>query len=281
MADSIIQSVGIGLRAPHIEAFLGAHEVPAWVEVHSENWMSESKVLERRLDDIRQRAEVSLHGVGLSLGSHDALDAFHLRQLKALAGRVRPVLISEHLCWSAIDGEHSNDLLPLAMNAASISLLAERIDHVQQVLGQALLVENVSSYCTFMESTMPEWEFVNEVVTRANCRLLLDINNIYVNASNHRFAADDYLRNIAWDRVDELHLAGHEDWDGVLIDTHSRPVSDAVWQLFNQAVPYLNTGTRVLLEWDSDLPSFSLLLDEAAKASAVLARNAAGKVQHG
>ena len=270
---NIHPAVGLGLRSPHVDALLNALAGPTWLEVHSENWFAQSGPLADRLAAIGEKYELSLHGVGLSLGSSDPLDKMHLRRLRALVSRCNPVLVSEHLSWGASQGKHSNDLLPLPYNLDNVRLLAERIDEVQQFLGRRILVENVSSYCTFAASTMPEWMFINEIVERAHCGLLLDINNLYVNARNHGFDSSEYLSAMPWHRVEEVHLAGYEPWNNVLIDTHGAPVQPPVWTLFDIASRRFDPGTRVLIEWDTDLPALSVLREEALKASHILRGN--------
>lgn len=272
--------VGIGLRAPHIEALLAdTHAVP-WVEIHSENWMTESGPIADKLMDIRSCFDISLHGVGLSLGSADGLDYNHLRRLRALIGRTQPILVSEHLCWGRAGARHSNDLLPLPYTREAVTLLADRIDETQQFLGRRILVENLSSYCTFAESTMPEWVFVRDVVERADCGLLLDLNNIHVNAHNHGFRAEDYLSAVPWARVDEVHLAGFDFWDNTLIDTHGRPVQPPVWSLLHAWKHKLKPDSRVLIEWDTDLPSLSVLLGEMNRAREILDKNRCPEAAH-
>lgn len=262
--------VGLGLRAPHLEACLAGEAGVAWLEVHSENWFAEAGPIADRLAAIRQQYDLSLHGVGLSLGSREPLDRQHLRRLRALVERCNPVLVSEHLSWGASHGRHSNDLLPLPYSLDNVRLLAERIDEVQQLLGRTILVENVSSYCTFASSTMPEWVFVNEIVERARCGLLLDINNVYVNASNHGFDAGEYLAAMPWRQVEEIHLAGYESFNNVLIDTHGAPVQAPVWDLFASFANRLTPGARVLIERDADLPALAVLRAEAGRASRIL-----------
>lgn len=265
--------VGLGLRTLHLEELLEANAGPTWLEVHSENWFAESGPIADRLSAIGEKYDLSLHGVGLSLGSCEPLDRTHLHRLRALVQRCKPILVSEHLSWGAAEGKHSNDLLPLPYNLDNVRLLVERIDEVQQFLGRAILVENLSSYCTFASSTMPEWVFVNEIVERAQCGLLLDINNVHVNASNHGFNAREYLSCMPWHRVGEIHLAGYESWNKVLIDTHGTPVQTPVWKLFADFCHHLTPDARVLIEWDTDLPSLSVLRAEALKASHILSVN--------
>jgi uncharacterized protein (UPF0276 family) len=264
------QRVSIGLRTAHIAALLDNPHGLSWLEIHNENWLTETGPIAERLAEIRSHFDLSLHGVGMSLGSADRLDHTHLQQLKRLVERCHPILVSEHLSWGAIDGRHSNDLLPLPFNQPTLQLLVQRIDMVQQTLGRQILVENLSSYCTFAESTMPEWVFVREVVERADCGLLLDINNLYVNAINHDFKAEEYLAAMPWGRVGEVHLAGYEQWGDVLVDTHGYPVQTPVWRLFEQHQHLLPAAARILIEWDTDVPDLTILLAEVAKARALL-----------
>lgn len=264
------ERIGIGLRAPHMNELMGSLPPIGWLEIHSENWMTDEGPVAERLHEIGAEYPLSLHGVGLSLGSADGLDIAHLRKLGRLAERCRPVLVSEHLGWGRIGSRHSNDLLPLPFNQASVSVLVQHIDQVQQYLGRRILVENLSSYCTFESSTLPEWIFVREVVERADCGLLLDLNNVFVNASNHGFSTRAYLAALPWQRVEEIHLAGFEEEGDSLIDTHSRPVQAPVWQLYAEALKSVPEAVRTLIEWDSDLPPLSSLLEEARTANSYL-----------
>jgi uncharacterized protein (UPF0276 family) len=262
--------IGIGLRAPHIQEVLDSRPALGWLEVHSENWMTDSGPIADRLQEIRDAYPLSLHGVGLSLGSADGVDSTHLQKLARLVARCQPILVSEHLAWSRLGAHHSNDLLPLPFTPEAVRILADNIDRVQQCLGRSILVENISAYCTFSESVMPEWAFVRAVVERADCGLLLDLNNIYVNACNHGFASEDYLDAMPWSRVAEVHLAGFEVEGDALIDTHGRVVQEPVWTLYQSALQRLPVSARTLIEWDTDLPPLSRLLDEARKASGYL-----------
>lgn len=270
MQFQIEARVGVGLRHPHIHALL-TNDVPlSWLEIHTENWLAESGMLAERLAEIRARYALSLHGVGMSLGSSDALDKQHLHQLRRLVERCSPCLISEHLAWSSVDGQHANDLLPLVFDAATVQHLVRKIDTVQQTLGRQILVENISSYCRFPASTMPEWEFVRTVVEQADCGLLLDINNVYVNSVNHGFDANTYLQAMPWERVAEIHLAGYEEWQHILIDTHGRVVQPPVWELFRTWLPSCPATARILIEWDQDVPALEVLLHEAQLASQIV-----------
>src|SRR4051794_24107419 len=203
---SLPAAAGIGLRAPHIAQVLRERPPIAWLEVHSENYYAEGGPALHALDRIRRDYPLSLHGVGMSLGSVDALDRAHLAKLQRLIARVEPVLVSEHLCWSGVGGRHLNDLLPLPYTEEALSHVATRIDEVQSALGRELLVENISTYLAFADATIPEWEFVAEVARRTGCKLLLDVNNIYVNAFNHSFDADVYLAAMPPAAIAEIHL---------------------------------------------------------------------------
>jgi uncharacterized protein (UPF0276 family) len=267
--------VGIGLRAPHYAALLERRPALGFVEVHSENFFCAGGVPLAWLERFREAYALSFHGVGLSLGSADPLDARHLAKLAALVGRFEPAIVSEHLCWSSIGGRHANDLLPLPQTEEALALAVTRIDEVQERLGRTILVENVSSYLAFPHSTIPEWEFVAEVARRSGCGVLLDVNNIWVNASNHGFDARRYLDAIVPASVGEIHLAGHERIGDRLVDTHGTRVSDEVWALYADAVARLG-ACPTLVEWDSDIPALDVLLDEARIAGAALARATRG-----
>jgi uncharacterized protein (UPF0276 family) len=266
------RSVGIGLRVPHYAALAAERPPLGFLEAHSENFFAAGGPALAWLERFRADYAVSLHGVGLSLGSVDALDAEHLRKLDALVGRIEPALISEHLCWSSIGGRHANDLLPLPFTREALDHVVARIDAAQERLGRRILVENVSSYFAFDASTIPEWEFVAAVAKRSGCGVLLDLNNIHVNAANHGFDPYAYLDAIDPASVGEFHLAGFEVAEGCLIDTHGTRVAEAVWSLYAAAVERL--GARpTLVEWDCDLPALDVLLDEAAAARSILERS--------
>jgi len=266
---------GIGLRAPHVQAVLADRPAVAWFEVHSENYFAPGGRAVAELDLVRRDYALSLHGVGLSLGGSEPLDAAHLRNLKQAIQRYAPGLVSEHLCWTAGGGSHFHDLLPLPYTEEALRHVSARIAEAQEHLGRRLLIENVSSYLEFEHSAIPEWEFLRETTARSGCGILLDVNNIHVSAVNHGFDARLYIDSIPARDVEEIHLAGHvtKDIEGtaLLIDTHSRPVSDAVWGLYAHALERLGPKPT-LIEWDSDLPTFDVLLAEAAKADARLGR---------
>ncbi|MGZ5034084.1 MAG: MNIO family bufferin maturase [Usitatibacter sp.] len=267
-------SVGIGLRAPHYAQILGRRPALAFLEVHSENFFAAGGQPLAWLERFRGEYALSLHGVGLSLGSADPLDERHLAKLESLVARFEPMLVSEHLCWSSFGGRHANDLLPLPYTEESLAHVVARIDAVQERLGRALLVENVSSYLQFPASTIPEWEFVAEVARRSGCGVLLDVNNIWVSAVNHGFDARRYLEAIEPATVGEVHLAGHERSGALLIDTHGERVCDDVWDLFDASLARF--GSRpTLIEWDTDIPALDVLLEEADKARAAMKRQVA------
>ena len=222
---------GIGLRAPHYREVLETRPDVGWVEVHSENYFGRGGQPLHYLERARSHFALSLHGVGLSLGSADGLRQAHLLQLKALVERFEPSLISDHLCWGAIGDRHLNDLLPLPYTEAALDVVCANVGRAQEFLGRQILVENVSSYLQFSDSTIPEWEFVGEVARRTGCGLLLDINNIYVSAVNHGFDALRYLDAIPARAVREIHLAGFDSNGMCLIDTHGKPVAGPVWNL--------------------------------------------------
>ena len=263
-------AAGIGLRSPHLARVQAERPPVAWFEVHSENYFAEGGPALIALDRIRAEYPLSLHGVGLSLGSTDPLARPHLDKLAKLIARVEPALVSEHLCWSGVAGRHFNDLLPLPFTGEALAHACSRVEEVQDYLGREIAVENVSAYFAFDDSTMPEWEFVALVVRRTGCKLLLDINNVYVNAVNHGFDADTYLAAMPRDAIAEIHLAGFDATGPCLIDTHGARVAPEVWTLYRRTIARI--GPRpTLIEWDVDIPEFFVLEAEAATAAAILA----------
>ena len=264
------RAVGIGLRAPHCRELLARAPALGFVEVHSENYFGAAAA---GLERVRRDYAVSLHGVGLSLGSADPLDEGHLGKLAALARRVDPWFVSEHLSWTSIDGRHANELLPMPFTAQAAAHIASRIAYAQERLGRRLLVENVSSYAAFPQDEMTEWEFVSDVARRSGCALLLDLNNIWVNARNFGFDPLRYVTGIDPGVVAQYHLGGHERRGALLVDTHGTRVTGDVWSLFREAVARI--GPRpTLIEWDTDLPPLDVLLDEA-RAARVIAEDIA------
>ena len=262
---------GIGLRASHMRELLARRPAVPWVEVHAENYMADARAL-ASLESVRRDYPVSLHGVGLSLGSAGPLDRHHLDRLRGLADIVEPCLVSEHLSWSTSGGAYLNHLLPLPYTLETLSLIAAHVEEVQERLGRRILVENPSSYLRFRHSAMPEAEFLGELVRRTGCGLLCDVNNVYVSAWNVGLDAEAYLAALPAGAVGEIHLAGHavNDADGVslLIDDHGSPVSPAVWRLYLQALDRFGP-VPTLIEWDTDIPALDVLLAEAHKADGI------------
>jgi uncharacterized protein (UPF0276 family) len=307
IAAPIPARAGIGLRALHYRDVIETRPGVGWLEVHSENYFGDGGAPLYYLERARAQYPVSLHGVGLSLGSADPLNRDHLRKLQRLIARIEPGLVSDHLCWSSVDGRYLNDLLPLPYTEEALDHIVERIVETQEFLGCQILVENPSSYLRYKHSTVPEWEFLAAAAERADCGILLDVNNVYVSARNHGFDPRVYLRAVPADRAREIHLAGHtarhyEDGEtadtpnqmagrtseasrasesargprlgpigDILIDTHNTRVCDAVWELYRETVARL--GPRpTLIEWDSDLPALAVLVEEAAMADRIMER---------
>ena len=264
---------GVGLRFPHHAAFLETRPATGWLEVHSENYLNGPALAV--LETLRADYPVSLHSVGLSLGSAQDVDERHLSRIAALAERIEPGLVSEHLAWTAIDHDHLADLLPLPLTEESLAVVCRNVDRVQTTLKRRILMENPSTYLQFTHSAIPEPEFLDALVGRTGCGLLCDINNIHVSATNHGWDAERYLHALpAW-AVGEYHLAGHSVADGdaapLLLDTHDRSVAPAVWSLFETALRIV--GPRpTLVEWDADIPPLAVLLAEAERAQARLTR---------
>lgn len=263
--------VGIGLRAPHYAALLERRPRLAFVEVHSENFFAEGGACLAWLARFRDLYPLSFHGVGLSLGSADPIDEAHLSRLAERVARFEPVLVSEHLSWSSVAGRHANELLPLPYTHEAVELLASRIAQVQDRLKRRIAVENVTAYLRFGDADMTEGAFVAEVVRRSGCALLLDVNNVYVNAANHGFDARAFLDAIDPGTVAEIHLAGHERVGNRLVDTHAARISPAVWDLFDETVQRMG-AKPTLIEWDAAIPALDVLLGEAGIAAARLAR---------
>ena len=265
---SPLSGTGIGLRQPHYREVFERRPALAFLEVHSENFFLEGGASLHALERARDAYPVSLHGVGLSLGSADRLADEHLAKLKRLVDRVQPALVSEHLCWGAVGGVHFNDLLPLPHTREALALLADRVDHVQATLGRRILVENLSAYVAFRDSEMTETAFLAELARRTGCGLLLDLNNLYVNAVNFGFDAHERLADIDGSTIGEVHLAGHSVVDDCLVDTHGDVVCDPVWQLYDAACRRFGPKPT-LIEWDTDLPALDVLLSQAAQADAI------------
>ena len=269
---------GLGLRVPHYEAILAARPAVDWLEVLTENYLVPGGRPLDYLTRIRERYPLAMHGVSLSIGSSAPLDREYLRQLKALAQRIEPAWISDHLCWTGVAGRNTHDLLPLPYTEEALASVVERVRTVQDFLGRRILLENVSSYIAFRDSHLTEWQFLGEIAARADCLILLDVNNIYVSAVNHEFDPLEYLNAIPAERVQQIHLAGHEDHGDYLVDTHDHPVSDPVWDLYAKAIQRLGP-VSTMIERDDHIPPFADLvaeLDRARRiARSVLQREAA------
>jgi uncharacterized protein (UPF0276 family) len=270
--------VGIGLRPPHYRQLLSELPAVGWLEVHSENYFSRGGQPLHFLARARGHYPLSLHGVGLSLGSADAPSTDHLMHLKRLIERFEPGAVSDHLCWGAIGGRHLNDLLPLPYTDEALQLVCAHMDEAQAFLGRELLIENVSSYLQFSASFIPEWEFLAAVARRTGCGIQLDVNNIYVSSVNHGFDPLRYLDAMPAGAVQEVHLAGFDTvpvaggtGGSVLIDTHGKRVAEPVWNLYREALSRLG-AVPTLIEWDTDIPPLATLLEEARKAQEILDR---------
>ncbi len=262
---------GLGLRPDHYEAILATDPPVDWFELLSENYMVGGGKPLHYLDRIRANYPVVMHGVSLSIGSTDPLNADYLRDLKTLAARVEPAWISDHLCWTGVDRTNLHDLMPLPYTEEAIAHVVARVRQVQDYLGRRILLENVSSYVTYTHSALTEWQFVREVAERADCLLLLDINNVYVSGFNHGFDPLAYLDGIPRERVQQFHLAGHRNLDTHIIDTHDEPVIDAVWDLYAAACRRFGP-ISTMIERDDNIPPLEALLTELTHARAVAAR---------
>ena len=256
---------GLGLRKPHYSEFLDHQVAVDFVEIISENFMVDGGRPRDILRRVRERYPVAMHGVSMSIGSADGLDRAYLARLKALADEIEPLFISDHLSWSRIDAFNSHDLLPLPYTEEALELVCDNIAVAQDTLDRAMLIENPSSYIDFDESTMTEWQFLDAMCARSGCGLLLDVNNIYVSASNHGFDAIDYLDGLPADRVRQIHLAGHSQGEELLIDTHDQPVPHPVWQLYEHAVRLVGP-VATMIERDDNIPPLTELLAELRTA---------------
>jgi len=270
-------SAGIGLRSPHVAEILRERPRIGWLEVHTENYLGGGPAA-RALATVREHYPISLHGVGLSLGSAEGLDRRHLARVAELTRRVEPARLSEHLSWSIAGGVYFNHLLPVPYTDESLALVAEHVSQAQEALGRPLLVENPSSYLRFRHSPIPEPEFLGELARRTGCGLLCDVNNVFVSCANLGQDAGAYLAALPREAIGEIHLAGHArnhaDGRTILIDDHGSRVAEAVWDLYERAVARFGP-VPTLIEWDTDLPALEVLLDEARIAAAVLGRLAA------
>jgi uncharacterized protein (UPF0276 family) len=262
---------GLGLRVEHYESILADRPPVDWFEVLTENYLVPGGKPLHNLMRVRERYPLVMHGVSMSIGSTAPLDREYLAQVKALAARIEPKWISDHLCWTGVAGKNLHDLMPLPYTDEALANVVERVRTVQDILGCRILLENVSSYVTFRDSQLTEWEFLREVAVQADCLILLDVNNIYVSSVNHEFAPLDYLNAIPVDRVQQFHLAGHENHGDYLIDTHDHPVPDPVWELYAAAVRRFG-NVSTMIERDANIPPLEELCEELAAARAVAGR---------
>ncbi|MGC3989031.1 MAG: DUF692 domain-containing protein [Chthoniobacteraceae bacterium] len=261
--------VGLGLRVPHYRHILEQKPTVDWFEIISENFMVDGGRPLEVLDRILEQYRVVQHGVAMYFGSADKLDREHLRRLKALVKRTNTPWLSDHLCWGSVDGRFTHDLLPMPYTFASAKHTAEKIRAARDYLEVPICVENVSSYAEYHVSEMTEWEFLNEVVERADCGILLDVNNIYVSSQNHNFDPLTYIEALPHQRVGQIHIAGHSKFERFILDTHDHPVLDPVWKLYARAIQ-LCGHTATLLEWDDRIPSFDEVHAEALKSTRYL-----------
>jgi len=280
---TIPASAGIGLRAEHYTHLIEHKPNIGWIEVHSENYFGKGGRPHYYLAKARELYPLSLHGVGLSLGSTDPLELKHLAKLKKLIRQYDPGLVSEHLSWGSFNGRYMNDLLPMPYTLESLNHLTQRISKVQDFLEHRILIENASSYLEFKHSDIKEWDFIVEVATQANCGILLDINNVYVNSKNHVFDPYTFISAIPVHMVEEIHLAGHTvnkfDDGQILIDSHNQLVCDDVWSLYDYAIRRFGQIPS-LIEWDTDMPALEVLVEEAHKANLILQNNPLDDSQH-
>ena len=264
---------GIGLRFQHHQVVLDTDPVVPWMEVHTENYMGGGAPL-RYLDAIRRDRPISLHGVGLSIGSAEELDVEHLKRIQKVADRIQPGLMSEHLAWSVVAGTYLSDLLPLPMTEEALGVVCRHVEQTQDFLKRRFFIENPSTYLQFRHSTIPEWEFISAVAARTGCGILCDVNNIYVSAQNHGWDASRYLTALPAEAIGEIHLAGHSvrnlpDGRTIRVDDHASRVAEEVWRLYRQAIRRFG-AVPTLIEWDNDVPAIEVLLQEAEHAQSIL-----------
>ncbi len=272
------QKAGAGFKPEHLHAILTDPRKVGFFEVHAENYMGDGGAPHRTLERLRQDYPVFVHGVGLSIGGEHPLDDAHLARFKNVVNRYEPQIVSEHLAWSTHDNSYYNDLLPVPYTQAVLQRVVQHIQQVQDVLGRSLLLENPSSYVAFETSTLSETDFIREIVRQSGCGLLLDVNNVFISAVNHGYSAENYLAEFPLESVKEIHLAGHatehdEDGQPLLIDAHDRQVCAEVWALYESVIAKRGV-VPTLIEWDNEIPAWSVLMAEAALADTILGRYA-------
>jgi hypothetical protein len=256
---------GVGLRSAHYDHLLTHWPAVDWFEVISENFMDSRGRPRHVLEQIADRYPVVAHGVSMSIGSSDPLDRDYLDRLKRFVDELQPAWVSDHVCWTGVAGLNTHELVPIPFTDESLAHVVDRVKVVQEILERPLVLENPSSYVTYVDSTMTEWEFLTRLASEADCGLLLDVANVRVSAVNHDFDAAEYLRCLPHERIVQIHLAGHTELDTHIVDTHDRPVADAVWELYGLASE-LTGGVSTLIEWDENLPAFPALHAEVLKA---------------
>lgn len=259
---------GAGLRSEHYEDVLGGRPNVDWFEAISENYMDTGGRPLAILETVRRDYPVALHGVGLSIGSVDPLNERYLERLSVLVRRIEPALVTDHLCWTGVDGRSLFDLLPLPYTEEALAHVVARVRRVQDVLGRRILLENPSTYIAYRASMMPEHEFLAAVAVQADCGILLDVNNVYVSATNHGYDPQQYIDAIPVEKVGQVHLAGYTDTGSYLFDTHSAPVSDAVWRLYAHTVARCG-AVSTLVEWDAEIPPLARLCEEVDRARSI------------
>jgi len=263
-----LTGTGIGLRGPHIPSLLNERPAIPWLEALTDNHLAPAGPAREQLRAVRHGYPVTLHCVGMSIGGTDPIDDAYLSRIRALKDEIEPAWISDHLCWTSVDGQQMHDLMPLPYTEATLHHVSDRILAIQDYLRCPILIENVSSYFRFRDSTIAEAEFLSELVRSTGCGLLLDVCNIYVSSFNHDMAAHEFLERLPLDRVAEIHLAGFDDQDDHLLDAHNAPVPEAVWELFTW-VMQRHPEIPALVEWDRDLPGLDVLVDQARRADAI------------
>lgn len=256
---------GLGLRPDYYEEILNTKPAVDWFEILSENYLVPGGKPLYYLDKIREHYPMVMHGVSLSIGSTESLDKEYLNQLKSLASRVEPEWISDHLCWTGVNGINAHDLLPIPYTYEAVRHIVSRIQQVQDFLGRPILIENVSSYLTYKQSELTEWDFINEIIRKSGCLLLLDVNNVYVSSVNHQFNPLEYIHAMPIHSVAQIHLAGHSNYGKYIIDTHDAPVIQEVWDLYSAAIRYLG-AVSTMIERDDNMPPFAELLAEMQHA---------------
>lgn len=264
---------GIGLRPPHVKELLQEKYKNTWLEIHPENYLSSGGKSLKQLYKLREHYPISFHCLGFSLGSHHPINLDYAKKIKMLSEKLQPFLISDHMSWSRLGNTFTHDLLPIPYTSTSLDNFVNNINQAQDILKKQILIENPSSYLSFPESNIPEWEFLSVASKKSGCGVLLDVNNIFVNSCNHHFSTSNYLNHIKDLDIQEIHLAGHhintDKKVNIYIDDHGSKVSQEVWQLFKKCIK-LFPKTKILIEWDTNIPDLSVLLEEKNKADTII-----------